>query len=199
MMPRPACFAQSYDRATTKHVAFWKNYEMTAVIPLSYKEEAGMLRHLVAAGLVVLLSSNLGVAQTADPTAAKAPSFASDAANLRDPAQRAALSAIAGWLSQEFGLPQAAELPRIAFATPAEILRRRYRIMRGDSKQSAYETPAQSTVERTVAIYDDSDTTIYLTQDWRGDSVADVSVLVHEMVHHLQNLGRQHFACARER
>jgi hypothetical protein len=158
-----------------------------------------MLRHLVAAILVMALHPDLGMAQTNDRNGSTADALAVKA-DLRDPARRdATLSAIAGWLSQKFDLPQATALPHIAFATPAELLRRRYRIIRGNTGQSAYETPAQSTAERTVAIYDDSSMTIYLAQDWRGDSAADVSVVVHEMVHHLQNVGHLRFACARER
>jgi hypothetical protein len=123
-----------------------------------------------------------------------------DKTNLRDPAQqRALLASIAEWLTREFDLPRATELPRIAFATPSDLVRRRYRLIRSDTTQSSYEMPAQSAVARTVAIYDDSEKAIYLPESWRGDSAADVSVVVHEMVHHLQNIGHMHFTCARAR
>src|SRR5262245_49482847 len=126
--------------------------------------------------------------------------IASDRASLRDPArQRALMAAIADWLVQEFDLPRAAALPKIAFVSPSELLRKRYRVIRADATQSTYEMPSQSTMARTVAIYDDAETTIYLNADWRGDSAADVSVVVHEMVHHLQNVGHMHFECARAR
>jgi hypothetical protein len=46
-------------------------------------------------------------------------------------------------------------------------------------------------VERdTVAIYVDPERTIYLSNEWTGSGIAYLSVLVHEMVHHLQNLAR---------
>ena len=73
----------------------------------------------------------------------------SDDFDPRDPArQRALLSEISDWLSREFGLPQSAKYPKLAFATPSELVRRRYRIIRSDTKLSSYEAPAQSNVAR---------------------------------------------------
>jgi hypothetical protein len=41
--------------------------------------------------------------------------------------------------------------------------------------------------------------TIYLPEGWTGRSPSEVSVLVHELVHHLQNVGGLKFECAGER
>jgi hypothetical protein len=49
------------------------------------------------------------------------------------------------------------------------------------------------------AIYDDHTRTIYLLEHWSSARPADVSVLVHEMVHHLQNLAGEEFMCPQER
>jgi hypothetical protein len=40
-----------------------------------------------------------------------------------------------------------------------------------------------------------------LQQDWTGETPAEISVLVHEMVHHAQNLGGLEYECpaAREK
>jgi hypothetical protein len=46
------------------------------------------------------------------------------------------------------------------------------------------------------AIYDDASRTIYLPQDWNANSPTHVSVLVHELVHHLQNAGGLKYDCA---
>jgi hypothetical protein len=45
------------------------------------------------------------------------------------------------------------------------------------------------------------DRTIYLPKTWTGDTPVELSILVHEMVHHLQNLAGMTFACpgAREK
>jgi hypothetical protein len=52
-----------------------------------------------------------------------------------------------------------------------------------------------------VALYDDADRIVYLPETWTGSTLVDLSVLVHEMVHHLQNLAGMTFACpgAREK
>ena len=51
----------------------------------------------------------------------------------------------------------------------------------------------------TVALYDDRDNTIYLPTKWTGQTPAEVSVLVHEMVHHLQNIAKAKFECPQAR
>jgi hypothetical protein len=50
-----------------------------------------------------------------------------------------------------------------------------------------------------VAVYNDHMKTIYLPNGWSGRTAAELSVLVHEMVHHLQNEGRTRFECPAER
>ena len=44
-----------------------------------------------------------------------------------------------------------------------------------------------------------SQRTIYLAEGWTGLSHADLSVLVHEMVHHMQNLAGLKYHCPQER
>ena len=39
-----------------------------------------------------------------------------------------------------------------------------------------------------MAIYDDATQTIYLPEGWQGVKPAKLSILVHEMVHHMQSL-----------
>ena len=51
----------------------------------------------------------------------------------------------------------------------------------------------------TVAVYSDSARTIYLAENWTGGTPAELSVLVHEMVHHLQNLAGLKYECAQAR
>ena len=50
-----------------------------------------------------------------------------------------------------------------------------------------------------VAVYDDSSSTIYLALGWTGDTPAGLSVIVHEMVHHLQHEAGLKLACPEER
>ena len=64
-----------------------------------------------------------------------------------------------------------------------------------------FSTPIPTPQREVVAIYDDSNRTIYLPDTWKGDTPAEQSILVHEMVHHLQNRGSVKYDCpgAREK
>jgi hypothetical protein len=50
-----------------------------------------------------------------------------------------------------------------------------------------------------AALYDDATRTIYLPAGWTGETPAELSVLVHEMVHHLQNVAGLRYECAAAR
>jgi hypothetical protein len=112
-----------------------------------------------------------------------------------------ALTAIETWLSLQFDLPRAERHPRIEFARPDQIAALRYRGFLANSKNERPASapsgePAQSD---TVAVYSDVDETIYLPEGWTGSTSTEQSVLVHEMVHHLQNLGGLKYECPQER
>jgi hypothetical protein len=46
-----------------------------------------------------------------------------------------------------------------------------------------------------VAAYDPLANSIYLPDDWTGTTPAELSALVHELVHHLQHVGRRQYEC----
>jgi hypothetical protein len=50
-----------------------------------------------------------------------------------------------------------------------------------------------------VAVYDDVSDTIYLAHGWTGHTPAGLSVIVHEMFHHLQHEAGSTYACPEER
>jgi hypothetical protein len=110
------------------------------------------------------------------------------------------LTLIATWLSIHFGLPATDAHPRVELVPSARMAVLRYRGLAGDRAPVA--TPATDAPldagRNIVALYDDTRRVIYLPQDWRG-TPAEVSVLVHEMVHHLQNEAGMKFACPAER
>jgi hypothetical protein len=58
---------------------------------------------------------------------------------------------------------------------------------------------ASSAQHDTIAIYYDATRTIYLPEDWTGGTPAELSVLVHEVVHHFQNVLRLKYECPQER
>ena len=116
------------------------------------------------------------------------------------------LAAISGWLSNEFGLPVIDRFPEIKLVSSGAIGALRYSSSvppaahqvapTGSAEQ---QTSAEPPTNDTIAIYVDHAEIIYLTEGWTGRTRADLSVLVHEMVHHFQNkLGLKH-ECPQDR
>ncbi len=95
----------------------------------------------------------------------------------------ALLTAIVTWLSVNFGLPAIYDHPQIMMTTQAEITKLRY----------GTDTTADG--RAVVAVYDDVAAVIFLPQGWTGRTPAELSVLVHEMVHHLQTKGMLTYPC----
>ena len=108
----------------------------------------------------------------------------------------ALMTAIVLWLAANFDLPAINEHPRVEFVPPARITALRYSGISGGQPNSPAGNAGQREV---VAVYDDASSTIYLPEGWSGNSPAELSVLVHEMVHHLQNRGKLKFECPRQR
>lgn len=111
---------------------------------------------------------------------------------------QALLRAIVSWLSTTFELPSHDVLPRVEFAAASKIAALRYKNLLGRLPDSLMAAPPPDQREA-VAIYDHQTMSIVLPDGWSGRSPAELSVLVHEMVHHLQNLGGLKFACPQER
>lgn len=109
------------------------------------------------------------------------------------------LSEIVVWLSSNYDLPAIKELPTIEFESNIRLAMRRA----ADGAPSPVgENDFNELGQRqVVALYDNISKTILLSDEWTGTSTADQSVLVHEMVHHLQNLAGLKFECpsAREK
>ena len=101
------------------------------------------------------------------------------------------LTAIVMWLSANLGLPAIHDHPRIELAPPSAMVAVR---LGGGMAPSVSGRELE-------ALYDDRSRTIYLPTGWTGASPAELSVLVHEMVHHLQNVAGLRYDCpqARER
>jgi hypothetical protein len=102
---------------------------------------------------------------------------------------RELLATIANWLSTEFSL-SIDRLPRIKFVPPERLGLLRLRGISGDHLGDGRDV---------VAVYDDDAQAIYLRRDWTGQTPAETSILVHEMVHHAQNLAGTKFECPQAR
>ena len=111
------------------------------------------------------------------------------------------LAAIADWLSKEFGLPAVDRYPEIKLISPGKIGALRYNSPLPPASHEVARDPglaqpqssAYLPTNDTLAVYIDGAERIYLIDDWTERTPADLSVLVHEMVHHFQyKLGLKH-------
>lgn len=115
------------------------------------------------------------------------------------------LTEISAWLVANFGLTAAHEHPKIVFVSKVKLatMRRQDQLLsEGSFRQTDVSSPVETAGQRdVVALYDNAQRTIVLSDDWDGSTPAQQSVLVHEMVHHLQNVGNIRFECpmAREK
>ena len=107
------------------------------------------------------------------------------------------LTAIVLWLSINFPLPANLNHPSIKFVSAAEMAQT---IALTNNKQLQRTDASASEVSSDiVSLYNNASKTIYLRSGWTGKTPAELSILVHEMVHHLQNIGQLKFACPEER
>jgi predicted metalloprotease len=112
------------------------------------------------------------------------------------------LTDIVTWLSANTDLPATYDHPRVEFVTPAKMHAVRFGGRSGSGPASTAEVGhmAPWNLDHEVeALYDDTSHTIYLHHGWTGTTPAEMSVLVHEMVHHLQNVAGLNYECAQAR
>jgi hypothetical protein len=117
-------------------------------------------------------------------------------------ARQALLTEIEKWLVANFDLAPVGGLPRLAFASPAKINSLRYSQLVGAAAGWAIATrdmPVAAAQPSTVAIYMQTENAIYLPDDWTGSTPAEISVLVHEMMHHMQYAGGLTYECPQAR
>jgi hypothetical protein len=99
------------------------------------------------------------------------------------------LREIASWLSAEFGL-SIDPLPEVEFVSKTLLGGLRFRGVSSDHLNEGRDV---------LAVYDDEDRMIYLPRGWTGRNVAETSILVHELVHHAQNLVGEKSECLQSR
>jgi len=103
------------------------------------------------------------------------------------------LRAIGAWLAVSFDLKKSDALPDVRLESPAKITNFRFTgLLSDDPRLTARIPPGQREV---VAAYDELSQTILLPLGWSGGSPTELSILVHEMVHHLQHQAKMRFAC----
>jgi len=110
------------------------------------------------------------------------------------------LPALETWVLSQFDLPAIHEHPSIEFASPAKIVSLRFAgVLSDPGEQGSPNDRALSAQHDTIAIYYDATRTIYLPEGWTGDTPAELSVLVHEGVHHFQNVLKLKYECPQQR
>ncbi|MEZ5785900.1 MAG: DUF6647 family protein [Xanthobacteraceae bacterium] len=107
----------------------------------------------------------------------------------------ALMTAMVLWLSVHFGLPATFEHPYVHFATREDILLRRYKAFTPKRRQEVLAAYAGAADSRVIAVYDESKRTILLPEGWSGSTPAELSILLHELVHHLQSAAGLRFEC----
>ncbi|MEM7221879.1 MAG: DUF6647 family protein [Pseudomonadota bacterium] len=99
----------------------------------------------------------------------------------------ALLTAMVMWLSVNFGLPPSYDHLAVQLVPPNRTVAARYGAV--DSSKHG----------EVVAVYRDATRTILLSEGRSGETPAELSILVHELVHHLQNEAGQRYPCAAAR
>lgn len=103
------------------------------------------------------------------------------------------------WISNIFDLPDMQTLPAIR-RIPSEKLALLSGTSIASDRLPDTAVMHQRSVHEMVARYDYAKKTIYLSAGWNGSTPAEMSMLVHLMAHHFQNVGgRKYFDCAEER
>ncbi len=115
------------------------------------------------------------------------------------PAQRGAppppalLQAIVTWLSVSFGLPGIDSIPAVRLERAERITTFHFTgVLSDDPRDMALVPKGRREV---VAAYDPLAQAIYLPERWTGASADELSILVHEMVHHVQLRARMRYEC----
>jgi hypothetical protein len=104
---------------------------------------------------------------------------------------QALLIAAMVWISGATGLPVPSAVPGVVYVTPREM-----------ATLAHPEGDYDSTMARSyLALYHARSGTILLRHGWDADDLRDRSVLVHELVHHMQATAGRTYPCrgARER
>jgi len=110
------------------------------------------------------------------------------------------LRSAADWISNVFGLPEMQTLPAIRRFPAGKSALLSNKGIASDRLPDTAVMNYQRSAHEMVAHYDDATKTIYLPDGWNGSTPAEMSVLVHAMAHHFQNVGqRKYYDCPEER
>jgi hypothetical protein len=120
------------------------------------------------------------------------------------------IKAIKRWLALNFHLRATYPDPIIQLAAAETLIPLRYRGFLSDWPRDVVFPGQQLAVafdemvsarerEDLIAVYDDEMKTIYLPRNWSGRTPAELAVLMHQMVHHLQGATPIKYECPQAR
>jgi hypothetical protein len=107
----------------------------------------------------------------------------------------AQMTNIVNWLTAIFDLPANSQHPKVQMNAADTILLLRHKAVTVERQREVLAHYAKSPGREIIALYNPLTKTIHLPEGWAGRTPAEESVLVHELVHHLQHEGRLTYAC----
>jgi Domain of unknown function (DUF6647) len=109
------------------------------------------------------------------------------------------LTSVAAWISRVLGLPETPVLPNVQRFPVGKLAALASKAVLSDRQLDTAAISYRRSGSEMVAYYSDVTKTIHLPESWTGNTPAEMSILVHAMVHHLQNVTGLKFYCAQER
>jgi hypothetical protein len=109
------------------------------------------------------------------------------------------LTSIVSWLSTQFDLPPIYDHPRVANAPTVKLTALDYGVEVTNWQRQFAEANRAMSIPPALGRYEDSVRTIYVPNGWSGGTHEEQSILVHQMVFHLQNLAGMKFECSQDR
>ncbi len=95
------------------------------------------------------------------------------------------------WIGPQTGLPVPSEVPIMAFVTKERLCELAFLSSKGDALAQCISGENQVV----AGAYDFRGNTLYLPKTWSASRPKDVSVLLHELVHFMQDQAEKVYAC----
>ncbi|MEM7315900.1 MAG: DUF6647 family protein [Planctomycetota bacterium] len=111
----------------------------------------------------------------------------------------ALLAVIGLWLSVNYGLSVDEPHPKVAFSARQAMTQTWIGQFTNQQTWDIARLEQEGDHSEILGFYDSITQTIVLPEGWDPTSPRDVSILVHEMVHHGQYQGRSKYACSAQR
>jgi hypothetical protein len=121
------------------------------------------------------------------------------------------MKAIKVWLSINFDLRATYPNPNVELVSAEKMIELRYKGLLSERPRDVVvrdplvpvvqleDMVAAHDQEDASTAYDDETKTIYLSKNWTGKTPAELSILVHEMVHHMQGMAKTKYECPQAR